>query len=186
MVTFALLCDLLKQSIPRLFHSPNLPRSPISWLGLIRFPNLINTLSHYSQSRRGRVFVSPVFLDFDPGFEEDFVAQHQFNITTGHGANFLEHGSLPMMMPFWLSRSTIIVARIWTLSVNSSRFMDSMTTATECGISSRVRCRTFSRIISDTKKRSGWSVIWSAGKYWKPSSRFSLRISMRRLTLFLG
>ena len=90
---------------------------------------------------------------------------------------------LPMIMPFWLSRSTMIVARIWTLSVSSSRFMLSITTATEWGISSRVSIKTFSRIISDTRKRSGWSVIWSSGKYWKPSSRFSLRISTRRETL---
>ena len=90
----------------------------------------------------------------------------------------------PMTIPFWLSRSTMMVARIWTLSVSSSRFIESTTTATEWGISSRVKCKTFSRIISETKKRSGWSVIWSAGKYWKPSSRLSLRISTKRETLF--
>ena len=77
-----------------------------------------------------------------------------------------------------------MVARMWTLSVSSSRFIESTTTATECGISSRVRCKTFSRTISETKKRSGWSVIWSDGKYWKPSSRFSLKISTTRETWF--
>ena len=91
---------------------------------------------------------------------------------------------LPITIPFWLSRSTMTVARIWILSVSSSRFISSMTTATECGISSRVNWRTFSRIISDTKKRSGWSVIWSAGKYWNPSSRLSLKTSTRWETLF--
>ena len=38
-------------------------------------------------------------------------------------------------------------------------------------------------MVSADEKRSGWSVIWSAGKYWKPSSNFSLKISTRCETL---
>ena len=64
---------------------------------------------------------------------------------------------LPMTIPFWESLSTIIVAwtRIISFSVSSSFLILSITTAIECGISSRVKCSTFSRINSEMIKRSG-------------------------------
>lgn len=93
MVTFTFLCDQLKQSIPRLFHSLGLPRSLVFKLGLtmstghctasflflgrqaIRaYPQALILFLIISKVGEVEFFVSPVFLDFDPGFEEDLIS----------------------------------------------------------------------------------------------------------------
>src|SRR5271166_165170 len=62
----------------------------------------------------------------------------------------------PIRIAFWPGRSTKIVAAMRVSFGVSCHW--STRTATECGTSWRVSSRIFSRIISDARNRSGWSV----------------------------
>lgn len=75
MVTFAFLGDQLKQSIPRLFHSPGLSSLSSFQARVNKVPRTLLIL-FLIIAKIGEVefFVSPVFLDLDPSFEEDLVA----------------------------------------------------------------------------------------------------------------
>ena len=108
-------------------------------------PPLLSILFHYSQSQPNPSFYHASFSWPWPKFLGKTLSPSMSSISRRAMVPiFLSMAPpLPMIIPFWLSRSTMIVARIWTLSDSSSRFIESTTTATEWGISSRVKWRTF-------------------------------------------
>lgn len=69
MVTLTFLGDQLKQSIPRLFHTPE-PSSPSGFQARVKNVPRTFLILFLIITKVGEVefFVTPVFLDLDPGF----------------------------------------------------------------------------------------------------------------------